>query len=502
MKSLLAACALAALASAASAAPLAAFEAQGDIGAPRLAGSARYDAKTGTYTVAGGGTNMWFTSDAFHYVWKQASGDLSIAADVDWEGRDGNPHRKAGLVIRQSLEPDAPYADVVVHGNGLVSLQYREVKGGETHEVQSNVTAPRRVGLKRVGDYVYMFVSGPDGRLQPAGGSLRLKLAGPYYVGLGVCAHDDGRRETARFSNVEIAPVRPVADAKPQLLSTLEVIDIASTDRRVVYTTSDHIEAPNWSRDGSFFVFNKDGRIWRLPAGGGTPALIPTGPRRQINNDHGVSPDGTRLMISDQSEPDNLSRIYTLPITGSDAPELVAGSAEGRSYWHGWSPDGRTIAFVASRPDVGGDYDIFVKDLAGGPERRLEASKGLDDGPDYSPDGRFIFFNSVRSGNMKIWRMNADGSAPRQITFGDTTRDWFPHPSPDGKWIAYVSFGTEVDVGDHPANKDVEIRIIPAGGGEPRVVAKLYGGQGTMNVPSWAPDSKRLAFVSYQWVAP
>lgn len=297
-----------------------------------------------------------------------------------------------------------------------------------------------------------------------------------------------------------IAPAAPAAE--PRVQSTLEVIDIASGARRVVYTTREHIEAPNWSRDGGFFVFNKDGHVWRLPASGGTPVQIPTGPLHKINNDHGLSPDGTQLAVSDQSEPDDLSRIYVLPITGSEAPQLVAGSNGGRSYWHGWSPDGRTLAFVASRPDVGGDFDIFVKDLAGGPERRLEASKGLDDGPDYAPDGRFIYFNSVRSGNMKIWRMAPDGRTPEQLTFGDETRDWFPHPSPDGKWLAYVSFGTEVPVGEHPANKAVELRIIPAAGGPPRVLAKLFGGQGTMNVASWAPDSKHLAFVSYRLIKP
>jgi TolB protein len=478
------------------------FEAQADVGATRIPGAVVYDAKADSYRVTGGGANMWGGVDAFHFVWKRASGDISLATDVAWIGSVGDPHRKGGVIIRQSLAPDSPYVDVVVHGNGLVSLQYRETPGGETHEIISNVTAPKRIGLEREGDYVYMSVSGPDGALHPAGGSFRLRLTGPYYVGLGVTAHDDAVSQTAVFSHVEIAPLRHAAGATPVLESTLETLDIASTDRRVIYQTTDHIEAPNWSRDGTYVVFNRDGQLWRLPIGDGVPALIPTGPLHKLNNDHGISPDGGWLMVSDQSEPDNLSRIYTLPIDGSQAPRLVASDAKGRSYWHGWSPDGKTIAYTASRPDVADDYDLFVRSVDGGPERRLEKVMGLDDGPDYSVDGKSIYFNSVRSGGMKIWRMDADGANPRQITFGDSTRDWFPHPSPDGKWIAFVTFGTDVAVGDHPANKDIELRIMPAGGGEPRVLAKLFGGQGTMNVPSWSPDSKHIAFVSYRLVTP
>lgn len=276
--------------------------------------------------------------------------------------------------------------------------------------------------------------------------------------------------------------------------STLEVMDIASGARRVIYCTNDHIEAPNWSPDGQYFLFNSEGLLYCLPVSGGTPEKIDTGPLHVLNNDHGISPDGKLIVISDKSEHDGRSRISILP-AGGGRPRLI--TAEAPSYWHGWSPDGKTLVYVAAR---GGSrvLNLWSCPAEGGPETRLTITDGLDDGPDYSPDGRFIYFNSVRSGNMKIWRIRADGSSPEQVTFEDNTRDWFPHPSPDGKWIVFVSFGTDVATGDHPPNKNVSLRLMPTSGGEPRVIASLFGGQGTLNVPSWSPHGRQFAFVSYR----
>ena len=276
------------------------------------------------------------------------------------------------------------------------------------------------------------------------------------------------------------------------MLSTLEVLDIATGERQIVFQTSRHMEAPNWSPDGKFFVLNSDGLLYRLSVDGGEPVAIDTGKLSRLNNDHGISPDGTLLAVSDQSQPDGQSRIYVLPI-GGGTPRIVTENAP--SYWHGWSPDGATLAFVGSRG--GSDLDIYTVPIAGGAERRLTCAPGLDDGPDYSPDGRTIYFNSMRTGNMKIWRMAADGSDQRQMTFNSDTRDWFPHPSPDGKWVIFLSFGKNVAPRDHPPNKNVALRLMPQAGGEPEPIATLFGGQGTMNVPSWSPDSRSVAFVSY-----
>ena len=280
------------------------------------------------------------------------------------------------------------------------------------------------------------------------------------------------------------------------LVSTLEVIDVESGNRRIIYRTHDHIEAPNWSPDGSYFIFNSDGLIYRLPISGGEPVQIDTGPLHRSNNDHGISPDGKWLVISDQSREDNQSRMYILPVTGG-TPRLVTEKAP--SYWHGWSPDGTRLTYVANRKQIADDYEIYAINVNGGEESRLTVSAGLDDGPDYSPDGRYIYFNSVRSGNMQIWRMDAEGKNPVQLTF-DAPRDWFPHPSPDGKKLVFLSYGDDVAPDDHPANKDVMLRMIPATGGPPQTLANLFGGQGTINVPSWSPDSRQVAFVSYQLV--
>jgi Tol biopolymer transport system component len=279
------------------------------------------------------------------------------------------------------------------------------------------------------------------------------------------------------------------------LESTLETIAIDSKDRRVVRHAREHFEAPNWSRDGKDLLFNRGGSLYALAAegGGGEPRPIDTGFANRCNNDHGLSPGGTELAISDQSQGDGQSLIYVVPAAGG-TPRRVPARAP--SYWHGWSPDGRTLAYCAER---GGEYDVYTIPVEGGEETRLTTSPGLDDGPDYSPDGQWIYFNSERTGTMQVWRMRTDGSEPRPLT-SDGYADWFPHPSPDGRWVAFLSYAK--DVKGHPPNKDVMLRMMPAGGGEIQVLAKLFGGQGTINVPSWSPDSTRLAFVSYRLARP
>lgn len=462
------------------------FEDARDIGAVKMPGSVVYDDAKKTYTVAGGGENMWATTDAFHYVYKRVSGDLSLAADISVLGTGGNAHRKGVLIIRQTLDADSPYADAALHGDGLTSLQYRETKGGPTREIQANVKGPRRLQIEKRGDYVWMSFAKEGEALQSAGGSFRIKLTGNFYVGLGVCAHDNNALEKAVFSNVEIKQ-RPA----PILESTLETVAIASKDRKVVYTKRAHFEAPNWSRDGKYFLFNQGGRIMKLPVTGGEPQALDTGIATRNNNDHGISPDGNWLAISDQSQEQRRSLIYVVPIAGGTARRITQLAP---SYWHGWSPDGKTLAYCADR---NGNFDVYTIPVEGGEEKRLTTAEGLDDGPEYSHDGQYIYFNSVRTGLMQIWRMKPDGSEQTQIT-KDDYNNWFAHPSPDGKWLVFLSF--EKDVEGHPANKDVTLRLMPVGGGEIQVVAKLFGGQGTINVPSWSPDSRQLAFVSYRLI--
>ena len=474
-----------------AAAPIGIFDSHGDVGTVLHEGSVEYDAAKGTYTIAGSGENMWFASDAFQFVWKKMSGDVTLTADISFLGKGVNEHRKAVVMIRQSLDADSLYADAALHGSGLTSLQYREEKGAATHNIQTNVSAPKRLRIEKRGAYVSMWLADGSGEFRPAGGSTRIPLKEPFYVGIGVCSHDKDVVEKAVFSNVQLKPTEPAAAAASAntLYSSLEIITVASTDRRAIYVAPERFEAPNWVPDGKNLLFNRNGRIEKIPVTGGTPQVIDTGFATRCNNDHGISPDGTQLALSDHSQEEHQSLVYIVPI-GGGAPRRITQKSP--SYWHGWSPDGKTLAFVGER---NGDFDIYAIPAAGGEETRLTTAKGLDDGPEYSPDGKYIYFNSERTGHMQIWRMRADGSKQEQITFGEEN-DWFPHLSPDGQLMVFVTY--EASVKGHPENKDVMLRMMTLKDKKITVLAKLFGGQGTMNVPSWSLDGKQFAFVSYQ----
>jgi hypothetical protein len=481
------------------------FEASADIGAVNHAGSARFDPGSGVYTLTASGHNLWGERDGFHFAWRKVKAhDLVFAADIALVGKGVDPHRKAGLMLRQSLADDAAYVDVILHGDGLTSMQWRDAPGGATHQVTWNQAHAHRLSLERIGDTVYWSLARAGEPLQRAGGNVRVDLGEEFYLGLALSAHNNEVLETATFSGLRLDAIKFTPPSDPGygavVDSTLEVIDIRDGNRRVVhYLAGTKFEAPNWSRDG-YLIYNQQGLIRRIPVDGGEPGVINTGPLKRNNNDHGLSPDGTQLIISDQSEPDDLSRIYILPVTGADAPELVIGHPTDRSYWHAWHPDGDLVAYTARRPEVSEAYDIWATRLSGGDEFRLVGSPALDDGAEFTPDGQYLYFNSSRSGQMKIWRTRADGSQPEQVTSGEDTRDWFPHFSPDGRWMAWIAFGTDIDHNDHPPNRNVELRLAPTdGSAPPRTLARFFGGQGTINVSSWSPDSTRLAFVSYRF---
>ncbi len=472
------------------------FSNQSDVGSIGVPGPASYDGASGQFTITGGGANIWATNDAFHFVWTKMSGDLKFAADVSFVGTNGNAHRKACLMIRQSLDADSAYADVAVHGVGLTALQYRDKSGDATHEIQSEFSAPARVQIEKRGEYFSMSVASAGGNLQTEGGYLRVPITGDFYVGLAVCAHDNRTNAQAVFSNVQLTPLATDSNVTPQLESTLETVLVASTDRQIVYHTTNHLEAPNWSPDNKYLIFNSTqrglGRMYRLPVAGGTPELIDTGDVGNCNNDHVISPDGKWLGLS-ASKPGKSSYVFIVPVAGGPARQVTTN---GPTYLHGWSPHGETLSIVLRE---GTAYNLFTVPAAGGDEFRLTNDKGTDDGPCYSTDGRQIYFNSDRSGSAQIWRMAADGSSPEKMTADDYV-NWFAHPSPDGRYLVFVSYpkGTS----GHPANKDVLVRLLRLSDRSITVLAKLFGGQGTMNVPSWSPDSRQVAFVSYQLVYP
>jgi hypothetical protein len=472
------------------------FETHGDVGSPKIPGSAAYNPLSQAYALSAAGSNMWAARDEFQFVSRALSGDFILQARVRFSGQGVDPHRKAALMIRATTDADSPYVDAVVHGNGLTSLQFRRTKGAITEEKQSEITGADVLQLERRGSRFVMSAA-KSGDPYSVTELADMTLPDAVVAGLALCSHNPDVVEHAVFSNVRV--IRPAPENfrpyRDYIGSVLETLDLASGDRRVLRSSGDPVEAPNWTHDGGALIYNTSGagegrgRLVRLDLASGTTTMIDTATVTRNNNDHVLSFDGTMLAISDSSA-GNGSAIYTVPTAGGTPKRITPLTP---SYMHGWSPDGKTLVYTAQRDN---DFDIYAAPADGtGGERNLTRSKGLDDGPEYSPDGRFIYFNSVRSGTMQIWRMKPDGTDPEQIT-NDGWNNWFPHVSPDGQWIAFISFPKNVDPSDHPYYKHVLLRVMPPAGGPARVVAYVYGGQGTMNVPSWSPDSRMIAFVS------
>jgi len=480
--------------------PLGLFEDHGDVGAPKLAGGAAYNGVSGEYRLAAAGLNMWAGRDEFHFAWRRMRGDFILQARVELLGKGVDPHRKLGWMVRQSLAADSPYADGTAHGDGLTSLQYRRTAGGVTAQVESAAKAPDVLQLEKRGN-TYIFSAAKFGEPFTVSELKDLDLGGEdLHVGLFLCSHNSNVVERAVFRDVRI--IRPAkADFRPYrdyLGSVLEILDVETGARSVVHQSKVPFEAPNWAPDGAGLQINTSGadsatrgRLQRFDLGTRTVSPIDTGSAMRLNNDHVLSFDGLMVGISDQSASHGgRSAIFTLPAAGGTPKRITANTP---SYLHGWSPDGKWLAYTGER---GGEFDIYkIASDGKGEEIRLTDAKGLDDGSEFTPDGRQIYFNSARTGRMQLWRMNADGSDQRQVT-DDGFNNWFPHVSPDGKWIAFISFAGEVDPSDHPYYKQVYLRLMPVEGGVPKVIAYVYGGQGTINVPSWSPDSRMLAFVS------
>lgn len=467
------------------------FESQTDVGSVLHPGAASYDPEKEEYLITGSGTNMWFDRDEFHFVWKRMTGNFILRTRAHFVGQGVDPHRKIGWIVRPSLDTDSPHVNAAVHGDGLTSLQFRRSKGDSTKEVRSSVNGADIIQLERKGNTYIMSVA-RFGDSFATEQIADLALGDEVYVGLAVCSHNKDVTEQGVFRDVRI--IVPAKDDfvpyRDYIGSNLEILEVAGGARKIVHRSPESLQAPNWTPDGKALIYNHNGRLYRFDLGQKLPELLNTDFATSNNNDHVLSFNGKMIAISHHSaEDENRSIIYTLPIQGGK-PKRV--TAQGPSYLHGWSPDGKFLVYVGGRND---EYDIYKISANGGEEVRLTTTPGLDDGPEYTPDSKYIYFNSVRSGTMQIWRMKPDGSDPEQVT-NDEFNNWFPHISPDGKWIVILSFSKDVDPSDHPFYKQVYLRLMPAEGGTPKVIAYVYGGQGTINVPSWSPDSKKLAFVS------
>jgi Tol biopolymer transport system component len=353
------------------------------------------------------------------------------------------------------------------------------------------------IQIERKGQEIIMWAAHEGEPLQKIGSRVFPDMPEKILAGLFICSHNQDVIEEARVWNVRLD--KPVADDyNPNesgfLGCRLETMDVFSGTRKVIYEKDDRFEAPNWMPDGKKLLFNMEGSLYKIPIVGGELEKLNTGFADRNNNDHGISFDGKTLAISHHRDglPGGGSTVYVLPLEGGE-PKLVTEKTP--SYWHGWAPNNKEVVYVAMR-EGSENYHIYKANIDTGEETQLTDFVGSHvDGCEYSPDGKWIYYNGSQSGTMQLWRMKPDGTGNEQITF-DEYNDWFPHISPDGKWIAYLSVVSKIDVDSQPAYKQVMLRMMPVSGGAPKVIAYLYGGQGTINVPSWSPDSKSIAFVS------
>jgi len=470
------------------------FDNHMDIGQCKTKGFAMYNPDNQTYTIGGAGTNMWFDRDEFQYVWTTLQGNFILRAEVKFLGEGVEPHRKVGWIVKNNLDCNSQHVNATTHGDGLTSLQYRKIAGGLTEEVVSSDSFPDVIQLERRGDTFIMSTARFGNEFTTVQVN-SMELDNEVYAGIYICSHNPDILETAIFRNVRI--IKPAdQDFQPYadyIGSRLEVLDFETGHRKVLHNSRHSIQAPNWTVDGKKLIYNSKGHLYQFDIENYSITPLNTGFATNNNNDHVLSFDGTLLGISHHNREDGgASTIYYLPAEGDSIPVVVTKPSAGASYLHGWSPDNKKMVFTGNRK---GKYDIYSVDIQSGKEEQLTDQSSLDDGPEYSPDGRFIFFNSSRTGKMKLWRMDANGKNQTQLTFDDYN-DWFPHVSPDQKWIVFLSFPKETEPDDHPFYKHCLLRIIPFTGGQPRVIGYIYGGQGTINVPSWSPDSKKIAFVT------
>jgi TolB protein len=472
------------------------FDGSIDIGNVFIPGSTAYDSASQKFVLSGSGVMAHPGHDQLRFVWKRVIGNCIVRARVAFSGTGAVPNRRAGCMIRNNFDAGSPHVNAGVQGDGAASLQYRTSSGDTTAEKKSAKAAPTVIQLERKGA-TYIMSTAVFGETFKRDTITGITLADTAYAGIFICSNDSVVLESAMFSNVAV--LKPAPDNfqpnSDYYGVNVEMLDVDSGYTKVMHTTAEPWQSPNLKKDNVNVLFNKiDGGLYDFNLVTKAQVKINTGSVNSNNNDHVLSWDETMTGIS-AGAPGASSAVYTVAADGG-TPKLV--TTQGVSYLHGWSPDDRYLVFTGMRNN---DFDIYRIPVGGGQESRLTTALGLDDGPEYTPDGQYIYFHSNRDMYAKIWRMNPDGSNQEQMTF-DSFNDWFPHPSRDGKRMVFLTFGPEVASGDHPFYKQVYIRTMPINGGNPKVVAYVYGGQGSFNVPSWTSDSKKVVFFSNTQILP
>jgi len=367
-----------------------------DVGAVSRATEASFEPNTATYTIAASGDNIWAERDAFGFAWKPMSGDVAFSARIEIQGASAQEHRKAGLMLRQSLEPDSAYVDVVVHGNGLTSLQFRTETGGPTREIQCAREAPNAVRLEKRGDHVLLQLSDINGKFEPSGCAIKLVFGRVFYAGLAVCAHDNQAFETALFRHVSLGLLPKRSEIRT---SAIEIMPLGSLDRRVIYRSKSRLDSPSFTGAGNAVCFREDGRL-----------------------------------------------VY-FSLTAHADPHLVGSE----------NADDCDLAHPLTK----------------------------------SP---FLVSQEIKGGHAQIVRRDARDAKPKRLT-ADQYSNWTPRLSPGGESMVLISGNAPPDHGK-PAAGDYLLRELPVDGGEPRELARFYGGPGALGPAPWSPDGKQLVFVS------
>ncbi|PRX43241.1 TolB family protein [Salegentibacter salegens] len=431
-------------------------------------------------------------SNPFHYLYKSIQGNFILRTQLSFED-DAGSESNAGWIIRDNLGPKSAEVIAQVKNSGTASLRSNTIEGLKSEEVP--ISQVSVLQLERRGN-VYYFSSAEWGDPFTTVKIENENLRSEVFAGL---FFKPGSKEAS--GKVIVSNVRIIKPAGPDfeqyqeyLGSNLEILNVETGKRKILYNSAHSIQAPNWVNKDKDLIYNSNGYLYRYDLKSEKVEQIETGFATNNNNDHVFSFDESILGISHHNhEDDGASSLYIMDPAGDTLPQKITRDGVGASYLHGISPDNKRLIFTGDRK---GKMDIYSIDIDTKKETQLTDTEYLDDGSEYSPDGKYIYFNSNRNGKMHLWRMKPDGSEQEQLTFDPKHNDWFPHVSPDGKWIAFISFPPEIDSGDHPFYQRCLLRLMPVDGGEPKVIAYIYGGQGSINVPSWSSDSKHIAFVT------